>query len=179
MTNTSGDIWVIRSVAVTANDEFKIRADHDWGTNYGGPEGNSQSTIDPSNPYEVYKPVLGEAFSGGDKNIQIGKDGSYDITFDYAAGTILIKEHVAVYSLIGEINGDSWSNDVVMTEKDGIWTSPAVTISGAFKIRYDYSWADDNTYGVEEGFTPEIGKPFTAVQPGKDITVPSEGNYKV
>ena len=179
MTNTSGDIWVIRSVAVTANDEFKIRADHDWGTNYGGPEGNSQSTIDPSNPYEVYKPVLGEAFSGGDKNIQIGKDGSYDITFDYAAGTILIKEHVAVYSLIGEINGDSWSNDVVMTEKDGIWTSPTVTISGAFKIRYDYSWADDNTYGVEEGFTPEIGKPFTAVQPGKDITVPSEGNYKV
>ncbi len=179
MTNTSGDIWVIRSVAVTANDEFKIRADHDWGTNYGGPEGNSQSTIDPSNPYEVYKPVLGEAFSGGDKNIQIGKDGSYDITFDYAAGTILIKEHVAVYSLIGEINGDSWSNDVVMTEKDGIWTSPAVTISGAFKIRYDYSWADDNTYGVEEGFTPEIGKPFTAVQPGKDIKVPSEGNYKV
>jgi hypothetical protein len=179
MTNTSGDIWVIRSVAVTANDEFKIRADHDWGTNYGGPEGNSQSTIDPSNPYEVYKPVLGEAFSGGDKNIQIGKDGSYDITFDYAAGTILIKEHVAVYSLIGEINGDSWSNDVVMTEKDGIWTSPVVTISGAFKIRYDYSWADDNTYGVEEGFTPEIGKPFTAVQPGKDIKVPSEGNYKV
>lgn len=179
MANTSGDIWVIRSVAVTAKDEFKIRADHDWGTNYGGPEGNSQSTIDPANPYEVYKPVLGEAFSGGDKNIQIGKDGSYDITFDYAAGTILIKEHVAVYSLIGEINGDSWSNDVVMTEKDGIWTSPAVTISGAFKIRYDYSWADDNTYGVEEGFTPEIGKPFTAVQPGKDITVPSEGNYKV
>ena len=179
MTNTSGDIWVIRSVAVTANDEFKIRADHDWGTNYGGPEGNSQSTIDPANPYEVYKPVLGEAFSTGDKNIQIGKDGSYDITFDYAAGTILIKEHVAVYSLIGEINGDSWSNDVVMNESNGIWTSPAVTISGGFKIRYDYSWDDDKTYGVEEGFTPEIGKPFTAVQPGKDIKVPSEGNYKV
>ena len=179
MSNINGDIWVIRSVAVTANDEFKIRADHDWGTNYGGPEGNSQSTIDPSNPYEVYKPVIGEAFSTGDKNIQIGKDGSYDITFDYAAGTILIKEHVAVYSLIGEINGDSWANDVVMTEKDGIWTSPAVTITGGFKIRYDYSWDDDKTYGVEEGFTPEIGTPFTAVQPGKNITVPSEGNYKV
>lgn len=179
MTNTSGDIWVIRSVAVTANDEFKIRADHDWGTNYGGPEGNSQSTIDPANPYEVYKPVLGEAFSTGDKNIQIGKDGSYDITFDYAAGTILIKEHVAVYSLIGEINGDSWSNDVVMNESNGIWTSPAVTISGGFKIRYDYSWDDDKTYGVEEGFAPEIGKPFTAVQPGSNITVPSAGNYKV
>ena len=40
MTNTSGDIWVARLVTLTANDEFKIRADHDWAENYGGPEAN-------------------------------------------------------------------------------------------------------------------------------------------
>lgn len=179
MVNTSGDIWMARNVEVTASDEFKIRADHSWDTNFGGPEGNSTSTIDSENPYPVYTPVVGEAFKTGDKNIQIGVAGHYDITFDNAAGTILIEEHVAAYSLIGEINGDSWSKDVVMTESNGIWTSPVVNITGGFKIRFDFSWEDANTYGVEEGFTPEVGTPFTAVQPGKDITVPEAGNYKV
>lgn len=178
MTNTTGDIWVARSVSLTADDEFKIRADHDWGTNYGGPEANSTSTIDPSNPYDVYKPVLGEAFAAGDKNIQVGVEGLYDITFDYAAMTILVEEHVAAYSLIGSINGSSWDKDIIMSEKDGVWTSPVVQIDGAFKIRFDFSWADENTYGVEEGFTSTVGEPFIAVQPGKDISV-EPGQYKI
>ena len=178
LTNTSGDVWVIRNVAITASDEFKLRADHDWGKNVGGPEENSTSVIDPTNPYGVYKPELGKAFEAKDKNIQIGKAGNYDVTFDYAAMTILIEEHNAVYSLIGEINGDSWKVDVEMEEKDGVWTSPVVEISGGFKIRYDYSWADENTYGVESGFVPTVGTPFTAVQPGSDIKVEA-GKYKV
>ena len=178
LANISGDTWVIRNVAVTASDEFKIRADHDWAKSVGGPEENATSTIDETNPYGVYKPELGKAFEAKDKNIQIGVAGNYDVTFDYAANTILIEEHVAVYSLIGQINGDSWSVDVAMSEKDGVWTSPVVEIAGGFKIRYDYSWADDNTYGAESGFVPTVGTPFTAVQPGADITV-DPGKYKV
>ena len=179
MTNTTGDIWVARLVTLTANDEFKIRADHDWAENYGGPEANDHSTIDPSNPYDVYKPELGVAFAAGDKNIHVGVAGTYDVTFDYANKTIKIDSHVAAYSLIGEINGDSWTKDVVMNEKDGVWTSPVVEITGGFKIRFDFSWDDANTYGVADGFTPTVGEPFTAVQPGKDITVPEAGQYKV
>ena len=179
MTNTSGDIWVARLVTLTANDEFKIRADHSWDENYGGPEANDHSTIDPENPYDVYKPELGVAFAAGDKNIHVGVAGTYDVTFDYANKTIKIDSHVAAYSLIGEINGDSWSKDVVMNEKNGVWTSPVVEISGGFKIRFDFSWDDANTYGVSEGFTPTVGVPFTAVQPGGNITVPEAGQYKV
>ena len=179
MTNTSGDIWVARLVTLTANDEFKIRADHKWDENYGGPEANDHSTIDPENPYDVYKPELGVAFAAGDKNIHVGVAGTYDVTFDYANKTIKIDSHVAAYSLIGAINGSSWDNDVVMTEKDGVWTSPVVEIAGKFKIRFDFSWDDANTYGVAEGFTPTVGEPFTAVQPGSDIAVPEAGQYKV
>ena len=178
LTNTSDDIWVARLVTLTENDEFKIRADHKWDESYGGPEGNDQSTIDPTNPYDVYKPELGVAFAAGDKNIRVGVAGTYDVTFDYANKTIKIDSHVAAYSLIGEINGDSWSKDVVMNEKDGVWTSPVVEISGGFKIRFDYSWADENTYGAAAGFTPTVGEPFTAVQPGADIKV-EPGKYKV
>jgi hypothetical protein len=126
----------------------------------------------------VYKPELGKAFEAKDKNIQIGVAGNYDITFDYAAMTILIEEHVAVYSIIGDIEGDTWLKDVVMTEKDGVWTSPVVEIASAFKIRYDYSWEDADVYGAEEGFVPTVGTPFTAVQPGANITV-EPGKYKV
>ncbi len=179
MVNTTGDIWVARLVTLTANDEFKIRADHSWDENYGGPEANDHSTIDPENPYDVYKPELGVAFAAGDKNIHVGVAGTYDVTFDYANKTIKIDSHVAAYSLIGEINGDSWSKDVVMSEKDGVWTSPVVEITGGFKIRFDFSWDDANTYGVAEGFTPTVGVPFTAAQPGGNITVPEAGQYKV
>ena len=178
LSNTSGDIWVIRNVKVTATDEFKIRADHDWGKSVGGPEENSQSTIDPTNPYGVYKPEIGKAFEAGDKNIQIGVEGFYDVTFDYAAKTILIEEHIAAYSLIGNIEGTEWNKDFVMKEKDGVWTSDVVKINGGFKIRYDYSWADENTYGMAEGAEPQVGTAFTLVQPGADIKL-AEGSYKV
>lgn len=181
LANIEGDTWVIRGVTVTESDEFKIRADHGWSLSYGGPEENSQSTIDASNPYAVYKPEIGKTFNAGSVNIQIGKAGVYDITFNYSAegSTILIEEHVAAYSLIGEINGDSWKKDIIMKQEGDVWTSPVVNITGGFKIRYDYSWDDDKTYGVEAGFTPVIGEGFTAVQPGKNITVPEAGDYKV
>ena len=91
LTNTEGDIWVYTGLEVTADDEFKIRADHAWSTSYGGPEANSTSTIDANNVYDVYKPTLGEAFSTGGYNIQIGTAGTYNVTLDYANSTILIE----------------------------------------------------------------------------------------
>lgn len=178
MENVSGDTWIIRSLAMNEGDEFKVRADHGWDINYGGPEANAESTIEEGNPYGVYAPVLGEAFEVGSTNIRVPAAGHYDITFDYAANTLLVEEHVAAYSLIGNINGDEWKTDVLMTEDNGVWTSPVVAIDGGFKIRFDYSWADENVYGAQEGFTPTIDSPFTAVQPGSNITL-SAGNYKV
>ena len=179
MTNTDGDVWVARSVALTASDEFKIRYGHDWSETAGGTEANSTSTIDPTNPYDVFKPELGKAFAVGGMNIQVGVEGVYDITYDVAAQTILIENHKALFSLIGDINGSGWGKDFVMTQDGDVWTSDVVNIGGEFKIRYDFSWADANTYGVAEGTTVEIGKEFTVVQPGSNIKVPEAGDYKV
>lgn len=179
MTNTDGDVWVARSVALTASDEFKIRYGHDWSETAGGTEANSTSTIDPTNPYDVFKPELGKAFAVGGMNIQVGVEGVFDITYDVAAQTILIENHKALFSLIGDINGSGWGKDFVMTQDGDVWTSDVVNIGGEFKIRYDFSWADANTYGVAEGTTVEIGKEFTVVQPGGNIKVPEAGDYKV
>lgn len=179
MTNTDGDVWVARSVTLTASDEFKVRYGHDWSETAGGTEANSKSTIDPTNPYDVFKPELGKAFAVGGMNIQVGVEGVYDITYDVAAQTILIENHKALFSLIGDINGSGWSKDFVMTQDGDVWTSDVVNIGSEFKIRYDFSWADANTYGVAEGTTVEIGKEFTVVQPGGNIKVPEAGDYKV
>ena len=91
MTNTTGDIWVLKSQAFAAGDEFKIRHDHDWGGDLGGPEENAQSTINPDDVYGVYAPELGTAFEAGAKNTRIAEAGNYDITFDYAAKTIKVE----------------------------------------------------------------------------------------
>lgn len=96
LTNTEGDTWVIEGIEITASDEFKIRADHAWTIQAGGPEANATSTIDPENPYEVFKATVGEPFTAetnNGKNIQVGIAGTYDITYDTAAGTILIENH--------------------------------------------------------------------------------------
>lgn len=182
LSNTEGDTWVIRSLAIAAGDEFKICADGGWTISFGGPVANAKSTIDPSNPYDVYAATIGETFEAGGTNIQITEEGIYDITLNYVAegtSTIKVEKHVAVFSLIGEINGDTWSKDVIMTEKDGIWSSPIVSIKGGFKIRYDFSWDDANTYGFAEGTEFALDTDITLVQPGNNITVPAEGDYKV
>ena len=181
LSNLVGDTWVVRSVSLAEGDEFKIVAGHDWANeNYGGPEANSKSTINASDPYGVYKPELGVKFELKGTNIQIPETGEYDITLDYAAKTLVVEKHVKAFSLIGMINGDSWKLDVLMSQNGNVWTSPTVSIEGGFKIRYNYSWADEDCYGAPEaGFVPTIGAPFVASQPGADITVAEKGNYKV
>ena len=181
LSNLVGDTWVVRSVSLAEGDEFKIVAGHDWANeNYGGPEANSKSTINASDPYGVYKPELGVKFELKGTNIQIPETGEYDITLDYAAKTLVVEKHVKAFSLIGMINGDSWKLDVLMSQNGNVWTSPTVSIEGGFKIRYNYSWADEDCYGAPEaGFVPTIGTPFVASQPGADITVAEKGNYKV
>ena len=175
------NIWVYRGIVVTDSDEFKIRADHSWDINYGGPEANSKSTIDPENPYDVYKPEIGKPFETGDKNIQIGKAGRYDVYFDPANKYIQVDEHVALYTLIGNVNGSSWDQDIMMRPMGGdenVWISDPVTIKGEFKIRYDFSWADENTYGLAEGAETKVGEAMTLVQPGSNMKL-EEGEYKV
>ena len=92
LTNTEGDIWKYEGLTVSDTDEFKIRANHDWATSVGGAEENEDSGIDPvGNPYKVFRPTIGTAFAAGGLNIRIAVAGTYNVTFDYAAKTILIE----------------------------------------------------------------------------------------
>ena len=117
--NVSGDVWTIKNLFVREQDEFKIRADHDWAKSYGGPEENAESTYEEGNVYGVYQPVLGQAFAAGDKNIRIGVEGNYNITFTYGdEPTILIEEYREfpehLYMIGAEFGSWQWDSDGVV-----------------------------------------------------------------
>jgi len=177
LTNTSGDTWVIKNVTLTADDEFKLRADHDWGTAWGGPEANEKSTIDPENPYDVYAPTLGTAFNTGDKNIRVGVAGAYNITFTYGdKPTILIEEYKEfpdhVYmtgadfgNWFGEITGVVELTPVLHNPAWGanaegqFWTVRYFKAGSGFKFNSAPEWNGNDFASLEtnEGFTVNGG----------------------
>ena len=189
LTNTSGDTWVIKNVTLTADDEFKLRADHDWGTAWGGPEANEKSTIDPENPYDVYAPTLGTAFNTGDKNIRVGVAGAYNITFTYGDNpTILIEEYrefpehlympgadfgnwfgdqSGVVELTPVLHNPDWGANA----EAQFWTVRYFKAASGFKFNSAPSWDgnDFNSLETNDGFTVSEGNCF----------VPSDGFYMV
>ncbi len=165
LTNTTGDIWVVKGVALSASDEFKLTSTDGNNTWLGGPEANATSTIKPDDPYPVYKPVLGEAFATGDSNIAVGVEGSYDITLDVANKTITVAEAIVNYWGVIGANGE-WNNDHVMNEvMPGIWMSQPIEInSGDWKIRQNGDWKNNRG-----GALAELGEFVEAVPDGSNI----------
>ncbi len=176
LTEKESGVWTYSGLTLTETDEFKLRKDHAWTESVGGPEANATSTIDATNPYDVYKPVLGTAFATGGMNIAVQVAGTYDVVYDTNAGTITVSEHVSGWSLIGVINEDtSWSVDVDMVETSpGLWVSPVVTINGEFKIRFNKGW-DVNRGGKLQS----LDLPFAVENNGDNITVPTPGEKYV
>ena len=150
---------------------FKFRKDADWAENYGAP-GDVE-------PYPVVSGEPIKAVAGG-KNLGT-KGGLFKAVLDLtneSEPTITITE-ANVFSLIGQVNGANWDSDIEMTEKDGVWTSPVVTIDGEFKIRHNFSWADENTYGLASAEEEtKVGEEFELSQPGANMKL-AKGDYKV
>ena len=190
LSNVSGDVWAIKNLHVRAQDEFKIRADHEWGKSYGGPEENAESTYEPGNVYGVYEPVLGTAFAAGDKNIRIGVEGDYNITFTYGdEPTILIEEYKefpdALYMTGTDFGNWSWGEGTVelwpvinkpewddgKTSEGQFYTIRYFTTNG-FKFNGAKAW-DGGQFG-----SLETNYGFTNDGDG-NVVVPEEGFYLV
>ena len=175
LSEASTGVWKYNGLELTETDEFKIRFAHSWTTAVGGPEENATSNIDPANPYGVYKPEIGTAFIAGDKNIAVQVAGTYDVVYDTNEGTITISEHATGWALIGVIGETNWSDDFDMTQvASGVWTSPAVVINGAFKLRFNKNW------DIHRGGTlGALDTPFAVENNGADINVPTAGETYV
>lgn len=181
LTEKESGVWIYNGLTLTETDEFKIRQNHDWPGSVGGPEANAKSNIDPTNPYDVYKPELGTAFATGDKNIAVQVAGTYDVVYDTNAGTITVSEKF--WGITGSIaaHGLNWNGDLKMSEDNGVWTGYAtLATTDAFKFRKDADWAEN--YGAPGNTEPAVvalGEPFEAVAGGKNMAVPQDGYYKL
>ena len=150
-------------IEVTSEDAIKIRMNETWSVDRGG------------NFNELGEPF---AVTQGGANIVVGRDAKISVSYDPENEMItLFGEYTGdapdeLWSLIG-VNGD-WEADIDMTLTDGKWVSPAVKMSGSFKLRMNHAW------GVDRGGTlVALGEPFEAVAGGDNIALPSEDTYVV
>ena len=173
---TDGKTHVAQGVKLSADDEFKFRKDKAWDVNMGGEFGG-----------------LGSEFTvtQDGANIKVGADGIYDLILDPNGSATIVEtlgggvsnkiggdepepEPVTVtgWNIIGA-NGD-WENDLIATEKDGVWTAYVNAAEATeFKWRKDAAW--DENYG---GVMAALGEPFAAVAGGDNIKVDA-GFWKV
>lgn len=141
----NGGVWT-GYANLTAADEWKFRKDAGWDENFGG------TFTKLGEPFE--------AVAGGD-NIKVGADGFFKIELNTNDNTITVYD------------GDVWGiiGDVDMTLTDGKWVSPAVSLSGGWKIRHNHAWAED--FG---GTFEALDTPFEAVAGGSNIDC-GEGEF--
>ena len=187
MTNTEGDIWVLKSQPFAAGDEFKLRHDHDWGGDLGGPEENAQSTINPDDVYGVYAPEIGTAFEAGSKNIRIAEDGNYDITFDYAANTIKIEVSVrADWYYHGQSESDAWSelpfekvsdSEYTLTLTTAVANAGFVLKNGALGEETLWIGADNSQELTDGKFVVTVGQEFKISDKKVDGVIAEPGKY--
>lgn len=166
-----GDVWT--SDPVTINGDFKLRYNAGWDVNLGGPGETA--------PYVIELGVETELVSGG-KNLAVAAlDEKYVVTLNAATNKVIVKKAAKenCWALIGQIDGTSWNSDFYMTNYSyGIWRSTPVSIEGGFKLRYNNSWADENTRGAEsENFTFTSGTSFGVTSPGQNISAPSTDKF--
>ena len=173
---TNGKTFVAQGIKISKDDQFKFRKDAGWDTNFGAP-GDVE-------PFVVNLGSESPA-AAGDKNLAVPEDGIYDLILDPDGQTFTVVETlgggvsgkiggnepgpepvvVTGWNVIGA-NGD-WDNDIIASEKDGVWTAyinaPEAT---NFKWRKDAGW--DENYG---GVMVALGRPFEAVPGGDNINI--------
>jgi len=161
--------WVSPETHLTANG-FKIRHNHDWSLSVGG-------------SFEAF----GEPFAAISENgpdIKLPEDGDYIVTYDPEAQTIMVETALPsqTWSVIGSVDGTMWNKDFYMTDHDGVWVSEELEFGAdaEFKVRFDNSWADENTVGAaESGVQLVPGHAIAAVHPGNNMKVEQAGKYRV
>ena len=149
--------WYSIPVALTKDDQFKIRKDADWAENFGG----TMAAVDE--PFD--------AVAGGD-NLKVAEDGTYMVVYDPAAGKLTLSKKY--WGMVGEFN--NWGNnpDTFLMFDGAKWCAYGQTISGQWKIREGSNW--DNNRG---GVFATAGTPFEAVAGGDNINLGDMTNYSV
>ncbi len=165
MTEKEAGVWVSEPLELKAGEEFKVRLNKDWTTNYGvNCEANGANIVVPAD--DTYTVTL---------NLN-----DYTLTFVNQEGILpeaapaeepAEGEAVAdTWGVVGSFEASGWAdgNDIAMTEKEpGLWVSAPVELKAGdeFKVRANGKW--DKNYGAE------------CAEGGDNIKVEADGTYIV
>lgn len=179
---TDGNKHVAHNVKLATSDQFKVRKDQGWETNWGAPGSTAPFVI-----------TVGETIDAthDGNNFAVPVEGYYDILLDETAGNVTIYESYQAYpgydevsnwSVIGAIGslGVCWNRDIPMIT-DGDWhvaEGVVLTTSDQFKFRVDHSWETNiGAAGASTPFVVRLGEVCDGVAFGQSISVPADGIY--
>ena len=158
-----GLFLVAKNVALTENDEIKIRYKSDWTENRGG---------------ATFVGHAVKAVPGGD-NIKPGVAGNYDIWYRPDSEVIFVMAAdtpLTYWGVVGTINGWSAPDRIMYENADGqfIYEDLEITANDEIKIRLNEDWAENRG-----GAFVELDEPFAVENGGSNVKVGRDAKVTV
>ncbi len=158
-----GLFLVARNVALSENDEIKLRYKSDWGVNRGGRTAVGQAV---------------KAVQDGD-NIKPGVAGNYDVYYRPDSEVLFVLEagsELTYWGVVGTINGWGAPDRIMYQDESGKYVYDNLETTGAaeIKLRQNEDWAV-NRGGTFAGF----GEPFAVEHNGDNIKLAQDAKFSV
>ena len=158
-----GLFLVAKNVALTENDEIKLRYKSDWGVNRGGRTAVGQAV---------------KAVQDG-PNIKPGVAGNYDVYYRPDSEVIFVLEagsELTYWGVVGTINGWGAPDRIMYQDESGkfVYDDLETTATDEIKIRQNEEW------GVNRGGTfTAFGEPFAVENNGANIKLGRDAKFSV
>ena len=158
-----GLFLVARNVALSENDEIKLRYKSDWGVNRGGRTAVGQAV---------------QAVQDGD-NIKPSVAGNYDVYYRPDSEVLFVLEagsELTYWGVVGTINGWGAPDRIMYQDESGKYVYDNLETTGAaeIKLRQNEDWAV-NRGGTFAGF----GEPFAVEHNGDNIKLAQDAKFSV
>jgi hypothetical protein len=158
-----GLFLVAKNVALTENDEIKLRYKSDWGVNRGGRTAVGQAV---------------KAVQDG-PNIKPGVAGNYDVYYRPDSEVLFVLEagsELTYWGVVGTINGWGAPDRIMYQDESGkyFYDDLEITATDEIKIRQNEDW------GVNRGGTfAAFGEPFAVENNGANIKLGRDAKFSV
>ena len=158
-----GLFLVARNVALSENDEIKLRYKSDWGVNRGGRTAVGQAV---------------QAVQDGD-NIKPGVAGNYDVYYRPDSEVLFVLEagsELTYWGVVGTINGWAAPDRIMYQDETGKFVYDDMETTGAaeIKLRQNEDWAVNRG-----GDFVEFGQPVAVENNGNNIKLGRDAKFSI
>ena len=166
---------VRKNVALTTDDQIKVRFQNDWDVNRGAP-----GSVEP---FIMGKDAI-QAVPNG-KNLGVAENGEYDVWYDEGNEILFVVpagESLEYWGVVGNLTNWGSDPDFIMYKEGDFYVHRGIefTTEHQFKIRFNSDWAvNRGAPGDVEPFVVEANSVVDASQNGKNLGVAEAGTYDV